>query len=62
MYKRVVGAGFSPRSFHDVKSRELDVVMIEVGEDLGAPALIDSYSLSVVIDAKRNFRQIIETF
>lgn len=58
-YKRIIGAGFSPMSLHDVRSRGLDAVIIDVGEDLGPAAQIDSCSLSVVVDAEKSFRKII---
>lgn len=57
-YKRIVGAGFSPMSVHDIRSRGNDAVVIDVGEDLGAPSPITSCNLSIVIDAERHFRNI----
>ena len=57
-YKRIVGAGFSPMSVHDIRSRGNDAVVIDVGEDIGAPSPITSCNLSIVIDAERHFRNI----
>ncbi len=37
-YKRILIAGFTPISFHDVRSRGDDVVVIDFGSDLGGQA------------------------
>jgi len=58
-YKRIVGAGFSPASLHDIRSRGADAVVIDFGEDLGPPSPITSSNLSVVLDAEKHFRNII---
>lgn len=55
-YKRIWGAGFSPVSMHDVRSRGDDVVMIDLGEDLGGHRVMNQTSLSVIMKAETNFR------
>lgn len=57
MYKKICGSGFKPASMHDVRSRGNDVVMIDVGEDLGGRLHIDQTNMSVIIKAERNFRE-----
>jgi hypothetical protein len=59
-YKRIVGAGFTPMSVHDIRSRGSDAIVIDVGEDLGAPSTITECNLSIVVDAERHFRNIIK--
>ncbi len=34
-YLRIEGAGFAPKAMHDLRSHGTDVVVIDVGEDLG---------------------------
>jgi hypothetical protein len=53
-FKRVFGAGFTPMSFHDVRSRGEDAVVIDVGEDLGPSRFIDACSLSVCSKAVKS--------
>lgn len=55
-YKRISGAGFSPQSLHDVRSHGDDVVVIDVGEDIGGHISIDRCDLSVVVKAEQSFR------
>lgn len=58
-YKRIYGAGFTPMSLHDVRSHGEDVVVIDVGEDIGGHAPIDSCDLSVIIKAESSLRGMI---
>jgi hypothetical protein len=54
MYLRIEGAGFKPLgALHDVRSHGTDVVMIDVGEDIGGKVDIQSCD----IDAKTRARQ-----
>lgn len=47
VFKRVYGAGFSPQNLHDVRSHGHDVVVIDVGADIGGYVLTNSSSLGV---------------
>jgi len=58
-FKRIYGAGFTPMSLHDVRSHGEDVVVIDVGEDIGGHTPIDSCDLSVIIKAESSFRGMI---
>lgn len=58
-YLRIKGAGFYPASLHDLRSHGADAVVIDVGEDIGAPTAIAYCDLSSVIDAEKNFRAMI---
>ena len=58
-YKRIYGAGFTPTSLHDVRSHGDDVVVIDVGEDIGGHKSIDVCDLSVIVKAEASFRNII---
>ena len=54
-YKRTTGAGFAIASFTDVRSHLDDVVVIDVGEDLGQPRDITECSLKTGDIAMRQF-------
>jgi len=58
-FKRIVGAGFTPMSLTDVRSRGDDVVAIDVGEDIGGRSEISSCRLDVVSQAEAQFRKLI---
>lgn len=58
-YKRIYGAGFIPVSLHDVRSHGDDVVVIDVGEDIGGYMPIDLCDLSVILKAESSFRDMI---
>ena len=58
-FKRIHGAGFTPMSLHDVRSHGDDVVVIDVGEDIGGHSPIDSCDLSVILKAESSFRGMI---
>lgn len=45
-YLRIEGAGFRPLSLHDLRSRGSDVVMIDVGEDVGGKRDISQCEVS----------------
>jgi hypothetical protein len=47
MYKRIIGAGFKPMSFHDTRSRGTDSVIVDLGEDLGGRQNANSCILEV---------------
>ena len=57
-YLKIIGAGFNPTSLHDLRSHGDDVVVIDVGEDLGPPRPINSCDLSAVLNAEKQFRYI----
>jgi hypothetical protein len=57
-YKRVAGAGFWPISLHDARSRGDDVVLIDMGEDIGSPKDIDRCHVSVGAYALQAFHRI----
>lgn len=57
-YKRICGAGFNPASLHDVRSRGNDVVVIDVGEDIGGHMPISSCDLSIILRAESSFRDL----
>jgi hypothetical protein len=46
-YKRIYGAGFRPTGLHDIRSHGDDVVVIDVGEDMGGHNQINVCSLDV---------------
>ena len=54
-YKRILGAGFRPISLHDVRSRGLDVVIVDLGEDLGPPQEAPVRHFSPDTEAERSF-------
>lgn len=58
-FKRIYGAGFNPMSLHDVRSHGEDVVVIDVGEDIGGHTPIDLCHLSVILKAESSFRDMI---
>lgn len=58
-YKRICGAGFTPSSLHDLRSHGDDVVVIDVGEDIGGHTPIDVCDLTVIVKAEASFRNII---
>lgn len=58
-YLQITGAGFSPMSLHDIRSRGQDAVMIDFGEDLGASSPILSCALSTVTNAEKAFRRVV---
>lgn len=60
-YKRVAGAGFGPFSLHDARSHGDDVVLIDMGEDIGAPKQIDRCDLSISKYAIESFYRISNT-
>ena len=60
-YKRVAGAGFGPFSLHDARSHGDDVVLIDMGEDIGAPKEIDRCNLSISKYAIEAFQRIAHT-
>lgn len=51
--------GFSPASFHDLRSRGADLVMIDFGEDLGPVTKPDLRTERSVADAERMLKNII---
>lgn len=60
-YLRTEGAGFKPIGvLHDARSRGEDVVMIDVGEDIGGQRDIQSCDVSAKIRAKQSLAQIIK--
>lgn len=60
-YKRVFGAGFGPFSLHDARSHGDDVVLIDMGEDIGSPKEIDRCNLSISKYALEAFQRIVHT-
>jgi hypothetical protein len=58
-YKRICGAGFTPASLHDVRSHGDDVVVIDVGEDIGGHMPIELCHLSVILKAESSLRDMI---
>lgn len=59
MYKRTVGIGFLPISFHDIRSRGDDCVMVDVGEDLGGLRDITACSLDTISNAEQQLAVIL---
>jgi hypothetical protein len=55
-YKQICGAGFKPASLHDVRSHGDDVVVIDVGEDIGGHTPIKACALSVILKAEASLR------
>jgi hypothetical protein len=60
-YKRVSGAGFGPFSLHDARSHGNDVLLVDMGEDIGAPKKIDRCNLSISKLAIEAFYRISDT-
>ena len=58
-FKRIVGAGFAPMSLSDVRSHGEDVVLIDVGEDIGGQSSITSCRLDVANTAESHFSSLI---
>lgn len=58
-YKRICGAGFTPASLHDVRSHGDDVVVIDVGEDIGGHMPIELCHMSVILKAESSLRDMI---
>lgn len=58
-YKKIHGAGFKPASLHDVRSHGNDVVVVDVGEDVGGYMSINLCDLSVIVKAEDSFRGMI---
>lgn len=56
-YKRICGAGFSPISLHDVRSRGVDIVVVDPGQDIGGYVVIDYCDLSTIVKAEKSFRE-----
>jgi hypothetical protein len=57
MYNKVLSAGFSPIALNDIRSRGMDSVVIDFGEDLGPPNNPSSTSLGRVAEIESNFRR-----
>lgn len=60
-YKRVAGAGFGPFSLHDARSHGDDVVLVDMGEDIGSSKPITECRTDVGKHALRVFGTIIHT-
>lgn len=58
-FKCIYGAGFNPTSLHDVRSHGNDIVVIDVGEDIGGYVPIDVCDLAIIPKAEASFRNII---
>lgn len=57
-YLRIKGAGFSPLgALHDVRSRGADVVMIDVGADIGGQMRIQSCGVNTKTEAEQSLEQ-----
>lgn len=55
-YLKIEGAGFLPKSVYDFRSHGEDVVVIDVGEDLGSWKEIDQCDMGSYARAERFFR------
>ncbi len=59
-YLRIEGAGFKPLgALHDIRSRGTDVVMIDVGEDIGGKRDIQSCDISARARAEQSLAGVI---
>jgi len=58
-YKRIYGSGFSPTSLHDLRSHGDDVVVVDVGEDIGGYVCRNASDISVAIKAEKSLRDAI---
>lgn len=57
-YESMSRAGFWPISLHDVRSRGQDVVVIDMGEDIGGPHAVTLDDIEVVDLAVKAFQRI----
>jgi hypothetical protein len=60
-YKRVTSAGFGPFSLHDARSHGENVVLVDMGEDIGSPRPASSYRLDIAKHALVAFARITHT-
>lgn len=58
-YKKVCGAGFTPKSLHDVRSHGDDVILIDVGEDIGGLSSQSPTDFAAALKAEQDLRSII---
>lgn len=60
-YLRIEGAGFRPLgALHDIRSRGMDVVMIDVGEDIGGQRQIETCGLDTRIRARQSLAKVLD--